>query len=449
MSRRRATLVALGALLTLWAALETPAGAQQPTAVSIEIDGAISPATAGWLETALDDAAQDGTALVVVRLDTPGGLDASMRRMVQTIAAAPMPVVVYVSPQGARAASAGLFVTLAGDVAAMAPQTNIGAASPVTLGGGDPGETDDVLGRKVRNDAAAYVRALAEARGRNADLAERMVTEAVAVSAQRAAQEGLVDLVASSEDELLRRLDGVRTQGPGAVTLDTTGLALEHRGTPTIVEFQQILVNPTVAYLLLIAGMGLIVLEVLSPGLLGPGLFGAIALALGLYGTAQLPVTVVGVALLVAALVLIAAETQTGAGVLGVAGVVALVVGGLLLFDTDTEALAVSVPVAVAVGAFLGGLTLVAANRVMAARHARVRGGGEDLVGAPATVRTELAPTGQVYTHGALWRARPVEGLGEAPAVGEHVVVEAVEGLTLRVRPPREAERETPEEEQS
>lgn len=448
MSRSCAALVALGALLALWLVLATPAAAQGRAGVSIELEGAVSPATAGWLETALEEAARDGAALAVVRLDTPGGLDASMRRMVQSISAAPMPVVVYVSPRGARAASAGLFVTLAGDVAAMAPQTNIGAASPVTLGGGDPEEADDVLGRKVRNDAVAYVRALAEARGHNADLAERMVTEAVAVSAQRAAREGLVDLVAPSEAELLRRLDGARTEGPGAVTLDTTGLALERRDTPVTVQLQQLLVNPTVAYLLLIAGLGLIVLEVLSPGLVGPGLFGAIALVLGLYGTAQLPVTVVGVALLVAALALIAAETQTGAGVLGVAGVVALVAGGLVLFDTDTEALAVSVPVAVAVGAVLGGLTLVAANRVMAARHARVRGGGEDLIGAPATVRRALAPTGQVYTRGALWRARPVEGLSEAPAVGERVVVEDVEGLTLRVRPPHESEPEPPEEEE-
>jgi membrane-bound serine protease (ClpP class) len=436
-SRVHASLLALALAVAIAAAAVATAGGQAPAgaeAVSYELTGTIDPATAGWVSEALEDAEERGAALVIFRLDTPGGLDASMRDIVQAILRAPMPVVVHVAPDGARAASAGLFVTLAGDVAAMAPQTNIGSATPVSVLGGEDGE-DDVMGRKIREDAVAYVRALADGHGRNADLAERMVRDAENVPAPQALEEGLIDVVAATEQELLAELDGFEVQGPKAGELETADLVLVQEDTPWYVGVRQALVNPTVAFLLLMGGLMMIALEVFSPGLVGPGLFGVVALLLGLYGTAQIPLGMAGVVLLVVAVALIVAEfAAPSGGLFGAAGVVALVAAGLLLYDTDSDAYAVSVPIAVAVGAALGSFTLFAASKAMAARRAPPRGGIHDLVGLPATVKVPLDPEGQVYVEGALWRARAA-GFPTAPGPGERVRVRAVDDLTLEVEP--------------
>ena len=426
MARRR-LIAALVALLAA-TVLAWPVGAQQSGAVpSIELTGTIDPATAGWISSALEDA--QGAPLAIVRIDTPGGLDTSMREIVQDIIAAPMPVVVYVSPDGARAASAGMFITEAADVAAMAPQTNIGSATPITLGGG---ETDEVLGRKVRNDAAAYARALAEGHGRNGDLAERMVRDAVNVTAERAEDEQLIDLVAADETELLRALDGFRVQGPKAGVLDTDGLRAELRDMPLQYEIQQLLVNPNVAFLLLLAGLLGIVFEVTAPGLVGPGLFGAVALVLGLYGTAQLPVTAAGAVLLLLAAGLLAAELFVAShGVLAAAGITALVAGGLLLFDTGSDALRVSVPIAVAAGGGVGAFTLFAVGKALRMRRLPSRGGSQDLVGHTGTVREALEPVGQVMVAGELWRARSSGDAALPPGTSVRVV--RVDRLTLTV----------------
>lgn len=384
------------------------------------------------MEQALEEAREREAALAIIRLDTPGGLDTAMRSIVQEILDAPLPVVVYVSPPGARAASAGLFVTLAGDVAAMAPQTNIGSATPITL---SPGAEDEVLGRKIENDAAAYVRALARAHGRNADLAEEMVREATNVTAEAALEERLIDVVAPSEEALLAKLDGFRVEGPKGQTLDTAGLTVERRDMPLHLEIRQLLVNPTVAYLLLVGGLLSMGIEVFSPGLVGPGLFGAVAFILGLYGTAQLPVTAAGIVLLLLAIGLFLAETQVpSGGLLGGAGVAALVAAGLLLYDTDSDAFSVNAPVAVAVGALLGAFTLFAGSKALAARRSPPRTGPEELMGETGTVRTAVDPLGQIYVHGALWRAHTAEGQPAVPA-GGRVRVEGVEGLTLQVAP--------------
>jgi membrane-bound serine protease (ClpP class) len=422
-------LAAVGVVLLL----SGPLGAQPAAGVaySIELTGTIDPASERWLGQALDEAQERDAALVVVRLDTPGGLDTSMRSMVKDIVAAPMPVVVYVSPNGARAASAGLFITQAADVAAMAPQTNIGSATPVQIG---PGDEDEVLGRKVRNDAAAYIRALAEGHGRNPDLAERMVRDAANVTAERARAARLIDVVAEGERELVRKLDGFEVQGPKAQTLDTDGLRIERHAMPLHLEALQLLVNPNVASLLLVAGLLGLAIELFSPGAIAPGVLGAIALVLGLYGTAQLPVTAAGVLLLLLALGLLAAETQVpSGGLLGGAGIVALIAGILLLYDTGSEAFKVSVPAAIAAGALLGGFTLFAVSKGLAAREPRPRGGPDELLGETGVVRAELRPVGQVFLHGALWRARTADP-DKSLAKGARVHVEAVDGLTLTVR---------------
>jgi len=351
--------------------------------------------------------------------------------------------VVYVSPDGARAASAGAFITEAADVAAMSPQSNIGSASAVTSTGGEIGGT---LGEKIENDAAAFIRALASEHGRNGDVAERMVTEAENLTAQEALDQNVIDLVASSEDELLSELDGFRIKGAKAATLDTAGLETDERDTPLQYEALQAIVNPTIAFLLLLVGLIGIAIEIFSPGLIVPGTVGAISFVLGAFGSAQLPVTVTGVVLLVLGIGLILAETQVPGGFLGVGGVAALALSGLLLFDTDSDALEVSAPAVITVAVLLGGFLLFASKKVVEAHRRPKLAGHEELIGARGDVRVALGPIGQVFVHGALWRAVAAEDVAEDEAErlrerGARVRVESIEGLTLRVRPiPKEAE---------
>jgi membrane-bound serine protease (ClpP class) len=416
---------------------------EAPLVYSIELTGTIDPATESWVKTALDDAESAGVELAIIRLDTPGGLVDSTREIVKTITAAPMPVVVYVSPDGARAASAGVYLAEAADVAAMAPQTNIGSATPVQIA---PGETDEVLGRKIENDAAAYMRALAEVHGRNGKLAAETVTEARNLTAEEALRANLIDAIAGDEEELLTELDGFEVKGPKAQRLETAGATIDSREMPFQYELLQIVVNPNVSFLLLLVGLAGLGIELLSPGLILPGTLGLISFLLGLYGSTQLPVTVVGILLLVAAVALIIAEAHlpTG-GVLGAAGVASLIGSGLLLYDTGSEALEVDVPVIVTVAVLLGVLALFVTSRVVRAqRQPRVMTGWEELIGAEGEVRVALDPVGQVFVEGALWRARPASGEGPVEP-RTRVRVAEVDGLTLLVEPvtsaPRSGER--------
>ena len=415
-----------------------PAGAQDPaTAVPvIELDGTIDPATESWVGSALSDAAEAQAPLAIIRLDTPGGLDTSMREIIQDVIEAPMPVVVHVAPDGARAASAGAFITEAADVAAMAPTTNIGSASAVTATGED---IDGTLGEKIENDAAAFIRALAESHGRNGELAERLVTEAENLTAQEALDQELIDLVATDDADLLSQLDGFRVEGPKAASLDTAGVELEQRGMPFHYEVLQLLVNPTIAFLLLLVGLVGLAIELFSPGLILPGTLGAISFVLGAFGSAQLPVTAVGIALIVLGIALIVAETQlpTG-GLLGFGGVVALALSGLLLFDTDSDLVEVSVPIVITTAVLLGGFLAFASAKVVEAHRRPKLAGQEELLGAVGDVRVPLDPVGQVFVHGALWRATPAADAAEAGRLrerGARVRVESVEGLTLSVSP--------------
>lgn len=405
---------------------------QRDFAYLFTLDDSISPASASWVASALDEAAEQGAALAILELDTPGGLDSSTREIVQDLTSAPMPVIVYVGPEGARAASAGAFITQAGDVAAMAPGTNIGSASPISIG---PGNEDEVLGQKVTNDAAAYMRALAETHGRDAELGEQMVTEAVNVTAEEALDRGFIDFIAANPQELLAAANGFQIQGPKAQQLRSEGLRIEEHEMSFGYRALGVLVNPTMAFLLLSVGLIGIAVEIFSPGLILPGTLGAIALALGLYGTAQLPVTWVGVFLLIAAISLLVAEAHlpTG-GLLAVPGVVALALGGLLLFNSD-EGADVSVPVVITAALVLGGFFAFLVQKVVAARKKPVKTGWEELIGATGEVRSRIDPEGQIFINGALWRAIPSNS-GEVFAVGDRVRVDSVEGLTLKVSRP-------------
>jgi len=352
------TLTAALALASLILLGAQPAGAggqpaSRPLVQSIDLDVTIDPASADWVDQSLKDARKEGADLVIFRLDTPGGLDESMRKIVKDIIGAPMPVVVYVSPNGARAASAGLFITESADVAAMAPQTNIGSATPISIG---PGDQDRVLGRKIRNDAAAYVRALAEGHGRNPDLAEQMVRKATNVTASVAKQRALIDVVAANQQDLLRRLDGFQVRGPKGQTLHTAGARIESRSLPFKYRVLELLVNPNTVFLLFTLGLVGIGFELFHPGAILPGSLGGVSLILALYGLAQLPITAAGVLLTLLAFALfVSAAFIVSHGALAVGGVVSLIFGGLLLFDTGSEAFEISVPVVIFTAALLGG----------------------------------------------------------------------------------------------
>ncbi|MEX0993868.1 MAG: nodulation protein NfeD [Solirubrobacterales bacterium] len=427
-------LLAVAALLAgaLTARAADPAPASTtgaPLIHSVALDLTINPASADWVDTALSDAEKDGAYLVIFRLDTPGGLDDSMRKIVKDILEAPMPVVVYVSPNGSRAGSAGVFITESADVAAMAPQTNIGAATPINSSGEDIG---GALGRKVTNDAAAFIRALTQAHGRNPDLAEQMVRKATSVTAERAERAGLIDLVAADQDALIRQLDGFEVKGPKQQTLHTAGARVESRDVPFKTELLELLINPTTVFLLFTLGLIGIGFEVFHPGSILPGALGGISLIVALFGLAQLPITVAGLLLILLAFGLFVAEAFIiSHGALAAGGIIALAIGGLLLFDTDSEAYEVSVPIVIFTAALMGGFFAFVINKAVRARHEQVHTGHEELVGMTGEVRVALDPVGQVFVQGALWRARSGDEL--TIPVHEQVVVESVEGLTLTV----------------
>jgi membrane-bound serine protease (ClpP class) len=430
-------LVVAGAAAVIAPALgqTAPSGQSTGIAYSIQLQATIDPATQKWISSALDDAKAKGAKIVIIRLDTPGGLSDSMRSIIQDMAAAPMPVVVYVSPNGARAGSAGAYITEAADVAAMAPETNIGSATPIAIG---PGGQSQDLARKIKNDAAASMRALASDHGRNPRLAQLLVTKAKNLTAEEARKDRLIDLIAPSEEALLRKLDGFHVKGPKAQVLHTGGLAVEDHDMPLQYQLLEILVNPTVSYLLILLGLAGLGLELFSPGLIAPGTIGLISFLLGLYGTAQLPVTVAGVLLLVFGIAMIIAEAHLPThGILGASGVAALVASGLLLYDTNSSAFEISAPVVIVVGLGLGTLLAFAVERAVRARRQPARTGWEEMVGAIGEVREPLDPVGQVFVEGALWRARLAGANGDGRPLerGSRVRVESVEGLTLQVRP--------------
>jgi membrane-bound serine protease (ClpP class) len=431
-----AVLVTLGIALSGPAESTTSAGAAPeagPFAYSIELNADIDPATQKWIHKALGEAKDKHATVAIIRIDTPGGLDSSMRSIIKDILAAPMPVIAYVYPNGSRAASAGMYITEAADVAAMAPQTNIGSATPIDSSGGD---IKGALGRKVRNDAVAYVRALASSHGRNANVAAQMVTKATNLPASQALKVHLVDLIANNQQQLLQKLDGFQVKGPKAQTLHTAGIPVVKRDMPFQYDLLELLVNPTIAYLLLTAGFFGIAFELFSPGMVAPGVLGGIALLLGLYGTAQLPVNAVGVLLFLVAIVLFVLELKIGGhAVFAVGGIAALIASGLLLFNTGGGAFSIDVPVVIVAAALLGGMTLFAVSKAVAARHGPVSTGWEEMVGREGVVRVPLEPVGQIFVQGALWRARLADPEADAPPVGDKVRVDSVDGLTLNVTP--------------
>jgi membrane-bound serine protease (ClpP class) len=428
----RAFLVWFGAL-ALALAVTATAAAQAPRVLAVEFDNDVNPVTKDYVINAIDRGEEEGYAAVVILLDTPGGLDSSMRDIIKRELDATVPVVMYVYPSGARAASAGAFLVMAADVAAMAPQTNIGSSTPVNLGGEDIPED---LRNKVVNDAAAYIREIATEHGRNADIAEDMVREGANLGATEALEENVIDVISDDLPDLLEDIDGMRTQPKGLV-LETSGAEID---TVEMSFWQKILdtiIDPNLILLMMSLGVLGITVEIFNPGLIFPGTIGAICLIIGLFGLQVLPVSWAGVLLLLLAAVFFGAEPfVTSHGALALAGAACFVLGSLLLFEPAGDAYQVSWPVAVAIAGTFVLLFGVAMTKVVQARRRTPTTGREELMGQIGVVRKALEPDGLVFVHGELWQARTTGG---PVPVGARVCVEGIgEGLVLEVRPAEE-----------
>jgi membrane-bound serine protease (ClpP class) len=411
--------------LALGVSLAHAASSERPQVLAVHFDNDINPVTQEYLDDAIDRAERDHDAAVVIILDTPGGLSSSMRGIVKRFLSATVPVIVYVAPPGSSADSAGAVITMASDLAAMAPQTNIGSSTPISLGGEN---ISSDLRRKVVNDAAAYVGELAREHDRNVLAARRMVTKASNYGARDAKKIGLVEVIAPTLPALLNQIDGTKTVPKGFV-LHTAGAQIDDVNMTFWQRARDFLVDPNLIALFLSIGLIGIVVELWHPGLIFPGTVGAISLILGLYGLQILPVSATGVLLLLLSAAFLVAEAFVPThGALAVAGGVTFVLGALMLFDPAGSAYQVSLPVALAIAGTLMVLLGFAITRVVKARRSPVLVGTDRLVGEEGVVR----PSGMVSLHGELWRAHAAD---DSPLVpGSRVRVEHVEpGLRLLV----------------
>jgi len=411
--------------------------------------GAIGPANADYLHRGIEHAAKVGAQLIVLRMDTPGGLDLSMRAIIRDILASPVPVATYVAPTGARAASAGTYILYASHIAAMAPATNLGAATPVNLGpehtrerkskrgtkddeAQESSSSEGTMMRKQINDSAAYIRGLAQLRGRNAAWAERAVREAVSLSAREALTLKVIDLMADDLPQLLKQLNGRAVSAAGVKAVLTTQSAeIVQRDPDWRTELLAVITNPAIAYLLLLAGIYGLFFEFMNPGLAFPGVFGGIALLLALFALQMLPVNYVGLALIALGVALLVTEFFTGvSGVLGTGGLVAFVTGSVILIDTDASSYTIPLPL-VGTVALVGAAGLLVVGRLAyVARRRPVVSGREYLIGAIGVV---LEGEGDSYARvqGETWKVRS----GRALRAGERVRVTGIEGLVLEVEP--------------
>ncbi|MBI3455189.1 MAG: nodulation protein NfeD, partial [Candidatus Rokubacteria bacterium] len=378
---------------------------------------------------AIERTKAEGAAALVIQLDTPGGLERSMRSIVREMLNAPVPIIVYVSPTGARAASAGVFITLAAHVAAMAPATNIGAAHPVAAGGG---QIDKESMKKIENDAAAFIRSIALERGRNADWAEKAVRSSVSATEREALKLGIIDLIAESLPDLLAKVDGRQVKViTGTVTLRTKDATLQPLHVSFRDRFLNLITDPNIAYILLMLGMLGLFFELANPGVILPGIIGGISLILAFFAFQSLPINYAGLLLILFGIVLLIAEIKVVShGVLTIGGVIAILLGSIMLVNTPEMPLRVSWTVILPVVAATTGIFVFAVSAGIRAQMRRPTTGAEGLVGQVGVVRTPLDPEGQVFVRGEIWRAVSDAG---AISEGERVRIVSVDSLTLRV----------------
>lgn len=450
-------LLLMLALLGAWPA-------QAATVRVLAVDGVIGPASADFIVRGLAPA--EGLEAVVIALDTPGGLDTSIRQIIKAILASPVPVITYVTPEGARAASAGTFILYASHVAAMAPATNLGAASPVAVGGlpgggrpspaGDEGDgktdsTDkteknadktgpmtpslgsDTLARKATNDAVAYIRSLAELRGRNVDFAERAVSEAASLSAEAALREGVIEVLAADVPDLLKQVDGREVALPaGKRMLATADAVIDHRLPDWRTRMLAVLANPQLALVLMMIGFYGLFVEFTSPGFGVPGVAGGICLLLAMYAFQMLPINWAGVGLVALGMILLVAEVFLPSfGVLGIGGIVAIVLGGLFLIDQEAPGFAVPLPFIAGTAVAAAGLVFLAGTLFLRSRRRPPAAGAEEMLGLTGQVTVTEGADSWALVHGESWRVACRRPLNP----GERVRVTGIDGLVLNVEP--------------
>ncbi len=408
--------------------LPFPALSGERAVLVITVDGVINPVSSEFIGKSIKRAQKSDFSAIVIELDTPGGLDTSMRKIIKAINGSEVPVIVFVAPSGARAASAGVFITMAAHVAAMAPGTNIGAAHPVGMGG----KMDKTMVEKVTNDAVAYIRSIAERRGRNADWAEEAVRKSVSVSAREALKLKVVDLIALNLNELLEKVDGKKVQTVSGWKILHTKDARIVRGEMGLrLRILGIISNPNVAYILMLLGFYGLFFEITSPGAIFPGVVGAICLVLAFYSFQTLPVNYAGLLLIVFAIIMFVLEVKVVShGVLTIGGIVSMVIGSLMLFESSSPFLKLSLYLVIS-AALMTALffTLTVGLAVRAWRRKPVTG-TEGLIGLEGVAHTDIFKDGMALVHGEYWRAYSDEPVRK----GEKVKVLSVEGLRLHVR---------------
>lgn len=414
----------VGLILAGTAAL---AASSNPPVVRLILSGVVDPFSANYLTSQIDQAQEDGASAVLITIDTPGGLESSMRKITQSILASDIPVICYVSPDGARAASAGTFILMACPIAAMAPGTNVGAAHPVGVSGA-------IAGEKATNDAAAYLRSLAEEKGRNADWAETAVTQSRSISAAEALKINVIDLVAPTQAALLDQIDGkvVKVAGGKQVTVHTAGAAVDSKELGFVARLLHPLFGPDLAFLFFYLGLGLIIIEILAPGISVPGIFGAVLLFLALSTFGMLPVQLIGLVLLAASMGFFLVELHhPGLGLPTIAGVIALVAGGLFLFDPAAPGARVSLGVIAPTAITFSLFFYYVVRAALRTRHLKPSTLSQAALGAVGYATTALAPSGVVQVASESWSADAITPV----AKGQKIRVVEVDGLRLKVEP--------------
>ncbi len=424
-------ILLVGLLIVAFTAVKAQAAG--PTIDVLTAKGTINPVLANYISRGIDQAEEDDAVACIIQLDTPGGLDTAMRDIVQDIVSAEVPVVVYVAPAGSRAASAGVFITMAAHIAAMAPNTAIGAAHPVAIGTEGEAQMSEEMAEKVVNDAAAYIRSIAEAHGRNMDWAEKAVRESVSATEQEALELNVIDTVAPDLDSLVSQLDGwqVTMHDESVVTLHTEEATINQVKMSASESFIYTISNPNIAVILLSLAMLGIMVEIFSPGLIFPGVFGGISAFLAAYSLGFLPINYAGIALIGLAAGLLIAEVYTpGFGVLAAGGIVAFVFGTLILFSGRPTLFQPDLPVIIGIAVSVGSIIAFIIYHALRAHRRQPTTGREELVGKRTVVKVALEPEGTVLHEGELWTAVLDKGRAEP---GEEVIITKFDGLKLYV----------------
>lgn len=403
--------------------------AQKKQVDVIKINDVITPAIADFISRSIEQATKNRAECLIIQMDTPGGLDTSMRDIIKDIMNADIPIVVYVAPSGARAASAGVFITLAADIAAMAPGTNIGAAHPVAVGGG---RIDRKMTEKVVSDTVAYIKSIAEKKGRNAEWAEEAVRYSVSVTETEALKLNLIDLIAKDLNDLLEKIDGKTVEKPrGMIKLATKGLKTNFLKMGFRGRFLAVLSNPNIAYILMMIGLVGLYFELSTPGAVFPGVIGGICLILALFAFRMLPINYAGVILILLAVIFFIAEIKvTSYGLLTMGGLVSLALGSIMLFESPIPALRASLSVIIPTVMVTAAFFIFAMSMAIRAQMAKPATGSEGLIGEIGVARTRLDPEGKVFVHGEFWNAYSDGTIEE----GEKIRVLRTDGLKLKVK---------------